>query len=51
MDAPVARVPSYAEVAFTAQLLDWQGCLGLLDEADDLLFGVSAFSMAAMFLG
>ena len=33
-----------AETAFAAQLLDRQACLGLLDEADDLLFGESAFS-------
>ena len=33
-----------AEAAFAAQLLDRHPSLSLLDEADDLLFGVSAFS-------
>ena len=31
-----------AEAAFTAQLLDWHPCIGLLQETDDLLFAVSA---------
>lgn len=51
MDAPAARVPTHAEVAFAPQPLDWQGRLGLLDEADDLLFGVAGFSIAVIYLG
>ncbi len=40
-----------AEAAFAAQILDRQARLGLLDEADDLLLGVSALSHARHFPG
>jgi len=41
----------FAEATLAAQLLDRQSRLGLLDEANDLLVGVSAFSHVRHFPG